>query len=65
MKPEFEADFVNPREYQNINVGLSTAQANLKNLTVIVRTIAEYVSECNAQGCEARLAQGARFNGNL
>ncbi|MDH0734798.1 MULTISPECIES: hypothetical protein [Achromobacter] len=61
---QFEADFANPREYQNLNIGLSTAQANLKNLMMIVRTIAEYVNECNAQGCEARLAQGAKFNGN-
>lgn len=61
---QFEADFVNPREYQNVNVGLSTAQANLKNLMMIVRTIAEYVNECKVQGCEPLLAQGARFNGN-
>lgn len=58
-----EADYANPREHQNLGIGLPTAQANLRNLMMIVRTIAEYVSECNVQGCEARIAQGATFTG--
>lgn len=58
-----EADFLNPRQYQNLNIGLSTAQANLKDLMMIIRTIAQYVQECYEQGCEERIALGPQFNG--
>lgn len=51
----------NPREHQNMGVGLPTAQRNLDCLVLIMRTIADYTKLCDDMGRQDRIQAGLSY----
>ena len=54
-------DRANPREHQNLGIGLSLAQRNIDCLVAIMDTIADYTVLCESHGREDRVSQGRHY----
>lgn len=54
-------DRADPREHQNMHVGLTTAQRNIDCLVAILDTIAEYTVVCANHGRDDRVMAGRHY----